>query len=46
MISRMDTVKAADLQSGEQAVVFGNRDVQGNLVARSLQVGNLSRSQQ
>ena len=46
VISRMDTLKAADLKSGEQAVVFGDRDVQGNLVARSLQVGNLSRSQQ
>lgn len=39
VLRKVTTLTLDELQPGEQIVVFGDRDPQGNLVARSIQVG-------
>ncbi len=39
VLRKLTTLTLNELQAGEQVVVVGDRDPQGNLVARSVQVG-------
>lgn len=39
ILRKVTTLSLDELQAGEQVVVIGDRDPQGNLVARSVQVG-------
>jgi hypothetical protein len=39
VLRKVTTLSLDELQPGEQVVVIGDRDAQGNLVARSVQVG-------
>lgn len=39
VLRKVTTLTLDEVQPGEQIVVFGDRDPQGNLVARSIQVG-------
>ena|GEM_PF-3588974 len=42
-VNKMSTVTASELQVGEQAFVLVDRNANGNLVARTVQVGVFSR---
>jgi hypothetical protein len=46
VLRKLTTLSLEELQPGEQVVVIGDWDAQGNLVARAVQVGVTFRPEQ